>query len=197
MVWWSLPLATIYLMSLSVLTRNLAIQLIDKNHEYERIALIDPRLQIPNRRLFEQRLATTFAQTQNSSVTAHLLLLDVDYFKHINDNYGHDEGDYFLSQMSDLLRQMSGPEDTLARFGGDELAIIVMNRSDEDVIQLAQNIQSAVQQIRLSTDLAFFTTVSIGIASSESAQSVSDWFCVADKALYLVKRHGRNGIQLF
>ncbi|MDS7693717.1 diguanylate cyclase [Acinetobacter soli] len=197
MVWWSLPLATIYLMSLSVLTRNLAIQLIDKNHEYERIALIDPRLQIPNRRLFEQRLATTFAQTQNSSVTAHLMLLDVDYFKHINDNYGHDEGDYFLSQMSDLLRQMSGPEDTPARFGGDELAIIVMNRSDEDVIQLAQNIQAAVQQIRLSTDSAFFTTVSIGIASSESAQSVSDWFGVADKALYLVKRHGRNGIQLF
>ena len=94
------------------------------------------------------------------------------------------------------LRQMSGPEDTPARFGGDELAIIVMNRSDEDVIQLAQNIQSAVQQIRLSTDSAF-TTVSIGIASSESAQSVSDWFGVADKALYLVKRHGRNGIQLF
>lgn len=53
------------------------------------------------------------------------------------------------------LRQMSGPEDTPARFGGDELAIIVMNRSDEDVIQLAQNIQSAVQQIRLSTDSAF------------------------------------------
>ncbi|WP_130802900.1 sensor domain-containing diguanylate cyclase [Acinetobacter ihumii] len=196
MIWLSLPLATVYIMSLSVLTRNLAVQLIDKNREFERIALMDPRLHIPNRRLFEQRLLSTFMQAQRNQAQAHLMLLDVDHFKYINDTYGHEAGDYFLSEISTILRGMIGPKDIPARFGGDELAIIVVDQSDEEILQLAQNISNCIKQIRLQSDQTFFASISIGIASIETVKTVSEWFSLADKALYYIKRNGRDGIQL-
>lgn len=197
MVWSSLPLATIYLLSLSILTRKLAVQLIEKNREFERIALMDPRLHIPNRRLFEQRLSSIFMQTQRNATSAHLILLDVDHFKQINDNYGHEAGDYFLAEMSNILRQMIGPKDTPARFGGDELAIIVVDQSNEDILLLAQKIKHSIKHIHLQSDPEFSTTVSIGIASAETVNTVSEWFALADKALYEVKRNGRNGYHIY
>ncbi|ENV54003.1 MULTISPECIES: sensor domain-containing diguanylate cyclase [Acinetobacter] len=197
MVWSSLPLATIYLISLSILTRKLAVQLIQKNREFERIALMDPRLHIPNRRLFEQRLSSIFMQTQRNASSAHLILLDVDHFKKINDTYGHEAGDYFLAEMSSILRELIGPKDTPARFGGDELAIIVVDQSNEEIILLARRIKNSIQQIRLQSDPEFSTTVSIGIASAETVDTVSAWFALADKALYQVKRNGRNGFHLY
>ena len=197
MIWFSLPLATVYIMSLSVLTRNLAVQLIDKNREFERIALMDPRLHIPNRRMFEQRLSSTFVQTHRNESYAHLMLMDVDHFKYINDTYGHEAGDYFLSEISTVLRNMIGPKDVPARFGGDELAIIVVDQTNEQILQLAQDISNRIKQIRLQSDHEFSATISIGIASIETVKTVSEWFSLADKALYYIKRNGRDGIKLF
>ncbi|MBJ9984557.1 diguanylate cyclase [Acinetobacter sp. S40] len=197
MVWFSLPLATVYIMSLSMLTRNLAVQLISKNREFERIALMDPRLHIPNRRLFEQRLSSTFIQTQRNGTHAHLMLLDIDDFKHINDTYGHEAGDYFLAEISSILRHMIGPKDTPARFGGDELAIIVVDHTNDEILMLAQNISESIKKIRLQSAEQFFASISIGIASVETATTVSEWFGLADKALYYVKRNGRDGIQIY
>lgn len=196
-VWCSLPLATVYIMSLSMLTRNLAVQLINKNREFERIALMDPRLHIPNRRLFEQRLSSIFVQTQRNGTHAHLMLLDVDNFKYINDTYGHEAGDYFLAEMSSILRHIIGPKDTPARFGGDELAIIVVDQTNEQILELATNISESIKKIRLQSDDQFFASISIGIASVETAKTVSEWFGLADKALYYVKRNGRNGIRIY
>jgi len=196
-VWCSLPLATLYIMFLSVLTRNLAVQLIHKNREFERIALMDPRLHIPNRRLFEQRLSSIFIQTQRNGTHAHLMLLDVDDFKYINDTYGHEAGDYFLAEISSILRHFIGPKDTPARFGGDELAIIVVDRSNDEILILAENIAACIKNIRLQSDEHFSASISIGIASVETAQTVSEWFGLADKALYFVKRNGRDGIQIY
>lgn len=102
-VWLSLPLATIYMVGLSVISRHLSVRLSKRNREFERIAMMDPRLHIPNRRLFEQRFASTFVKTQREQTSAYLMLLDVDHFKKINDNYGHEIGDYILLEVSNIL----------------------------------------------------------------------------------------------
>lgn len=197
MVWASIPLATIYMLSLSVVTRNLSAQLIKKNREFERIALTDPSLDIPNRRLFEQRLQATFMQAQRNNTPAHLMLLDVDHFKSINDTFGHEMGDYFLSEISTVLRRLIGPKDTPARFGGDELAVIVVDLSNDEILQLAEAIREATRKIRIKSDQQFEITISIGIASVENMNTVSEWFSLADRALYAVKRQGRDGVQLY
>lgn len=89
------------------------------------------------------------------------------------------------------------PKDTPARFGGDELAVIVVDRSNDEILILAENIAAYIKNIRLQSDEHFSASISIGIASVETAQTVSEWFGLVDKALYYVKRNGRDGIQIY
>lgn len=196
-VWLSLPLATIYMIGLSVVSRHLSVRLSKRNREFERIALMDPRLHIPNRRLFEQRLASTFVQTQREQASAYLMLLDVDHFKQINDNYGHEIGDYILLEISNILRQTLHASDTPARFGGDELAVIAINYKQDDVCELAQQILEKITALRLTNHELCRVSISIGIASVKDAYSTADWLRKADQALYKVKNSGRNGIFLY
>jgi diguanylate cyclase (GGDEF)-like protein len=194
-VWLTIPLATLYLIALSILSRKLSTNLSQKNRQFERIALMDPRLHIPNRRLFEQRLASTFVQTQRGNSTAHLMLIDVDHFKDINDTYGHEMGDYVLIELSNILRESIQSKDIPARFGGDELAVIVMDSSSQEIMQLSQTILDKVRHFRLPINPDFRMSISIGISSAAAAGSTTDWLKMADQALYEVKRQGRDGVQ--
>lgn len=195
-VWFTLPLATIYMVALSIASRKLSVNLSQKNRQIERIAMIDPHLQIPNRRLFEQRLVNTFVQAQRGRCVAHLVLLDVDNFKEVNDTYGHETGDYVLIEISNILREAIQPQDIPARYGGDELAIIVFNYDNQQVLDLAHTICQKVQQLKIPHDHQFNTSISIGIASTEDCSSTLQWLEHADRALYHVKRKGRNGVNL-
>ncbi|TCB65845.1 diguanylate cyclase [Acinetobacter sp. ANC 4178] len=194
-VWLTIPLATLYLIALSILSRKLSTNLSQKNRQFERIALMDPRLHIPNRRLFEQRLASTFVQTQRGNSTAHLMLIDVDHFKDINDTYGHEMGDYVLIELSNILRESIQSKDIPARFGGDEFAVIVMDSSSQEIMQLSQTILDKVRHFRLPSNPDFRMSISIGISSAAAAGSTTDWLKMADQALYEVKRQGRDGVQ--
>ena len=194
-VWLTIPLATLYLIALSVLSRKLSTNLSQKNRQFERIALMDPRLHIPNRRLFEQRLASTFVQTQRGNHTAFLMLIDVDHFKEINDTYGHEMGDYVLIELSNILRESIQTKDIPARFGGDELAVIVMDSSSQEIMQLSQTILDKVRHFRLPSNPDFRMSISIGTSSAAAAGSTTDWLKMADQALYEVKRQGRDGVQ--
>lgn len=196
-IWLTLPLATIYMIGLSVISRHLSVRLSKRNREFERIAMMDPRLHIPNRRLFEQRLASTFVQTQREQTSAYLMLLDVDHFKQINDNYGHEIGDYILLEISNILRQTLDSSAIPARFGGDELAVIAIHYQEYDVLHLAERILEQVEALRLINHDLCRVTISIGIASVKDAYSTSDWLRKADQALYAVKYSGRNGIYLY
>lgn len=195
-VWLTLPLATLYLVALSVLSRQLTVRLRDKSREFERVALLDPRLHIPNRRLFEQRLSSAWLQSQRGALTAWLMLLDVDNFKQVNDTYGHEVGDFLLAEISEALRDVINVKDVPARFGGDELAVIVNNGHPREIFQLAGKILKRVEKIRLPCDEAYRCTVSIGITSAKSAASASEWLRYADHALYETKRAGKNGFSM-
>lgn len=195
--WLTIPLATFYLLALSVVSHNLTFNLRQKNRELERIALMDPSLQIPNRRLFERRLESEFLRTRRGDSKAYLILIDVDHFKNVNDTFGHEAGDFLLAEISGLLRDSVGMKDIPARFGGDELGVIVRDSNDVNIVRLAETIQRNIAQLRLPASAEFRCSVSIGIACAEKASSIHEWLRRADEALYEVKRSGRNGQKLW
>ncbi|MCU5773555.1 diguanylate cyclase [Erwiniaceae bacterium BAC15a-03b] len=195
-VWLTLPLATVYLVALSILSRQLTVRLRDKSREFERVALLDPRLHIPNRRLFEQRLASAWLQSQRGTHAAYLMLLDVDNFKQVNDSYGHEVGDFLLAEVSEALRDVISVKDVPARFGGDELAVIIYHSDEHDAFQLAARMLERIEKIRLPCDEVYRCTVSIGIAPAKVATSASEWLRHADHALYETKRAGKNGFRM-
>lgn len=196
-VWLTLPLATFYLLALSVVSYNLTLKLRMKNRELERIALMDPGLKIPNRRLFERRLESEFLCTRRGESAAYLMLIDVDHFKSVNDTFGHEAGDFLLTEISALLRNGVGLDDIPARFGGDELCVIVRDARDSSIVALAETLKTRIAQLRLPASPNFSCTVSIGIASASNADSIHHWLRYADEALYQVKRAGRNGVRLW
>ncbi|QDY43756.1 diguanylate cyclase [Candidatus Pantoea soli] len=196
-VWLTLPLATCYMLVLSITSHNLTWQLRKRNRELERIALMDPGLGIPNRRLFERRLESEFLSTRRGNSCGYLLLLDVDHFKGINDTWGHEAGDFLLAEISALLRNHVGLQDIPARFGGDELGVIVHHATDESVVMLAERLKQRIAQVRLPASTGFRCSVSIGIAPAAGADSLGQWLRHADLALYEVKRAGRNGVRLW
>jgi len=196
-VWLSLPLATCYMMVLSAVSYQLTLSLRRKNRELERISLMDPSLKIPNRRLFDRRLESEYLRTQRGDSHAWLLLLDVDNFKQVNDRFGHEAGDYLLAEISMLLRTEVGIRDIPARFGGDELGVIVRDADSNSIVILAAALKEKIAQIQLPASPNFQCSVSIGIAPAAKADSIHQWLRNADPALYNVKRTGRDGIQLW
>jgi len=175
----------------------LTLSLRQKNRELERIALMDPGLEIPNRRLFERRLESELLRTLRGDTRAYLILIDVDHFKNVNDTFGHEAGDFLLAEISGLLRDSVGMKDIPARFGGDELGVIIRDSNDVDIIRLAESLQRNIGQLRLPASVTFRCSVSIGIASADKADSIHEWLRRADKALYEVKRSGRDGLKLW
>ncbi|MDU6411713.1 MAG: diguanylate cyclase [Yersiniaceae bacterium] len=195
-VWLTLPLATCYMLVLSAVSYHLTLGLRKNNRGLVRIALMDPSLQIPSRGLFERRLESELLRTRRGESTAYLMLLDVDHFKQVNDTFGHETGDFLLAEISALLRNEVGLEDIPARFGGDELGVIVRNADDRRILALAETLREKVAGIRLPGSTGFRCTVSIGIAAAGDADTIHVWLRNADRALYHVKRHGRDGVSL-
>lgn len=141
----SLPLATCYPIVLSVVSRHLSLKLRKRRELLEKQALMDPGLDLPNRRFFEQKMESAFRATRKKRIHSYLMLIDVDNFKIINDTYGHEVGDAVLSRISTILRECAGEKDVPARFGGDELAIIVNNSNSNLVITMVHIIQKKLK----------------------------------------------------
>lgn len=195
-VWLTLPLATVYPVLLSVVSRRLSSRIRERCESLERLALMDPGLDLPNRRFFEQKLAKAYQATSEGENCSYLMLIDVDNFKNINDNYGHEAGDALLARISSTLRDSIEQQDIPARFGGDELAIIIRDSTDENVVLKATEIQKKILNIFLPSYRDIHCTVSIGISSARGKGSITEWFHDADTMLYNVKRNGKNGYRL-
>ncbi|BBV76039.1 diguanylate cyclase [Raoultella sp. Lac2] len=192
-VWFSLPLVTCYPILLSVVSRRLSIKLRKRRELLEKQALMDPGLDLPNRRFFEQKMEGAFRATRKKRILSYLLLIDVDNFKYINDTYGHEVGDAVLSRISTILRECAGAQDIPARFGGDELAVIVNNSNDQLVLAMVHAIQERIEVLSLPSHKDISCTVSIGISCAKNKTSIISWIKEADEMLYEVKRNGKNG----
>ena len=157
--------------------------------------MLDPLLDIANRRLLEQRIAWELIRLKQHCGHSLLMFIDLDNFKEINDRFGHKVGDVMLKTVSQILQMATRPSDTPARLGGDEFVILLPDTSPEEGRAIAQRIMDATSVVTDRPDHQQTLTLSIGIADAlPEMQEVTDWLQAADSALYEAKRRGKNQI---
>jgi diguanylate cyclase (GGDEF)-like protein len=158
-----------------------------------------------NRRYLQQRLKEELARAQRRAGTIACLMIDIDHFKSINDGYGHLAGDAALKEVALRVEEQIRTMDTAARFGGDELAIILPEASAADAAPLAERIRKSIaaRAFTLTPHVKRSLTVSVGVAAVSPGRDESDLKAVADRllaeadaALYRAKALGRNRVQL-
>src|SRR5690606_27777786 len=122
-----------------------------------------------------------------------LLLLDVDYFKKINDTHGHSIGDEVLRELTALVNKNIRTEDKFARWGGEEFIIVCSNTELTQAVEMAEKIRSIIDGMLFADSLR--VSVSIGVAQIQDGESLEALFNRTDKALYLAKENGRNQVR--
>jgi diguanylate cyclase (GGDEF)-like protein/PAS domain S-box-containing protein len=159
----------------------------------------DALTHLPNRRAFEARLKHVVRKAQESGEEAALLVIDIDYFKHVNDTLGHGAGDEFLRKLADGLKCSVRHEDFVARIGGDEFAVILANLPEgADIARLGADVAAAIQRPLNVGGHVVRPGASIGGAIfPRDASNADDFLKRADAALYDLKRSGRGGFRLF
>jgi diguanylate cyclase (GGDEF)-like protein len=151
------------------------------------------------RRYFIERLQAEIQRGKRYRSHFALLMLDIDYFKQVNDTYGHLLGDKVLCTIARLLVDSVRPGDLVGRFGGEEFIILLPFASSEEALRRAQAIQRLLAQREFSSGKAAFrVTVSIGIGCyPQDGGKADELVAAADRAMYRVKEGGRNGIAFF
>ena len=139
----TLPLIAIYLLALSILTDSIALRLRIKSRELERIAMMDPLLDIANRRLLEKRIDHELNKLRQTCRESALMFIDIDNFKDVNDRFGHKVGDALLAAVSQILHLSTRPNDTPARLGGDEFVVLLPDTTLEEAQVVARRIMDA------------------------------------------------------
>lgn len=160
-------------------------------------ATTDPLTRLKNRRAFFENGAKHLSVARRYNTDFSIIAADLDYFKRVNDTYGHQAGDEALIAVAGILLQMTRAEDTVARVGGEEFAMLLPDTNRLGAAVLAERIRAAVECERFTvTEHTVQLTLSIGVASFavERVDSVDQLLNIADQRLYLAKKHGRNRI---
>jgi len=166
----------------------------------EELSLEDSLTKIANRRCFDQVLEMEWNRATRLQKPLSLLLIDVDYFKNLNDRYGHRTGDECLVQIAEALKStLPRNSDKLARYGGEEFAVILPDTPKQGAEAVAIRMQEAVRTLNIQneTPIGHFASISVGIATYEFPQagSTATLMEASDRALYLAKQRGRNRIE--
>jgi diguanylate cyclase (GGDEF)-like protein len=146
-----------------------------------------------NAREFRRRLDAAFARPDRRDVPLSLLLIDFDHFKSVNDELGHQHGDLVLQMGARIVRATVRGQDLVARYGGDELAVIVADANGAAAQRLAYRIVDTVHEAAVTTTPGHHLTFSVGVASyPEDGFTATELVAAADQALYLAKREGKD-----
>ena len=165
----------------------------------ERNAQTDPLTGLFNRKYLEKYIDTTLYNGAFKNVPCGVMMVDIDFFKLINDNYGHDIGDIAIKTIANTLIDVTGEKDVVIRFGGEEFIVIVVDCTEERMIKVAEDIRIAFSQQRIQANSEEFSkTCSIGCALFPNTQK-GFWKYVkqSDIAMYEAKHTGRNKVVKF
>lgn len=164
----------------------------------EKEATIDSLTQIPNRHSFYNRAKVLLQQADHTDNPLCFLMLDIDFFKIINDSYGHPQGDQVLIACARTIEKTIRDKDLLGRLGGEEFAVVLPNTSLEEARVIAERIRTRIAELSFHTahlTQSFHTTISIGISSTtDSIYAYELLYKHADLALYEAKQSGRNRV---
>jgi len=174
-------------------------KLIAAKKHAEELANKDALTSLNNRRAFFELGDRIFKQALRFQHSVSVIMIDLDHFKNINDNYGHSAGDHVLKIISKLLQKTIREIDILARIGGEEFALILPETNMDDAHQLAERIRQRIcdEKIIYKSDTLQITS-SLGISSCiVTNQSLEGMLIKADDALYIAKKKGRNQVKAF
>lgn len=163
----------------------------------EKLADFDELTNIPNRRKFNEDFERLFSLHQRDGRPISLLFLDIDNFKSINDNIGHHAGDEVLRKTSKILRKNTRKTDLLARWGGEEFIIALINTNINDAFDISQKIREAIAQDQeLKNITSYSVTASFGLTACSNTDSIDSIISRADDAMYQAKQSGKNRVVL-
>lgn len=162
------------------------------SQKYERLAKLDPLTQLSNRRDAMSKLEYEQRRIERNQSSIGVLLCDVDNFKRINDQYGHDIGDKVLVELAKVFSSGIRKQDTVARWGGEEFIFILPQTSSQQAFIVAEKIRKRLYEQLLVDEMDHPVTISIGIGEINLSTTVHDAVNEADKYLYVAKNAGRN-----
>ena len=165
----------------------------DLNKQLEGAALTDSLTGIPNRLYFDQQIEANMRSAQRYGMAFSLIMLDLDYFKQVNDHYGHTVGDRVLREFGQIVKQQLRLTDQFARWGGEEFIIAAPHTQLNDALIVAERIRAAIAQYDFST--VGQVTASIGVIEYRAGETVITVLERVDNALYRAKANGRNRVE--
>ena len=166
------------------------------HEEIYRLTTVDGLTQIYNKRYFMETLERELSRSQRYRRELSLIMFDIDHFKQINDTFGHLAGDYVLKQLASVIKTKIRREDMMARFGGEEFAIVLPEIDNTGALTFAEKIRRLCESTRFRFEEADMDVrISIGVASAQPEESDPNEFIKrADTLLYEAKRTGRNRV---
>ena len=177
-------------------------QLLDTNLVLQRLMNSDGLTGLSNRRHFDEYLELEWRRAMRDQSQLSLLMIDVDYFKSYNDNFGHLDGDEALRKVADAIRESSSRSSDLpARYGGEEFALVLPNTSPGGARLVAEKLRQSIEALNIvhnAPEPGVALTVSIGLATMTPSQGSNCRVLIsaADKGLYMAKHNGRNQVRV-
>ena len=182
---------------LEQLTRQSAIT-INRANTYSKVlqyATLDALTNLNNRRQFEIRLKQEIATTKRQKNPLCAMMIDIDFFKKVNDTYGHASGDEVLRTVASIIKAQLRESDIPARYGGEEFAVLLPYTHIDEAKIVGERLRKAVEEASIQLDkLNINVTISMGLAELTPDLSGEELFKLADKALYEAKESGRNRV---
>jgi diguanylate cyclase (GGDEF)-like protein len=177
-----------------VAERTRALQ--ELNGRLERLAVTDGLTGVYNHRRFQEALQTELLRSERHLRPMGVLMVDVDFFKRVNDAMGHPAGDELLRRVAGALSEDLRQTDLIARYGGEEFAVIVPETTKAEALQVAERMRASVEtKVNAERVWPSKVTVSIGVASfPEDGKTAEQLLVAADQAMYAAKRQGRNRV---
>jgi diguanylate cyclase (GGDEF)-like protein/PAS domain S-box-containing protein len=174
--------------------KNKNSELEEKIYQLEYLSNIDPLTAIANRKKFEEELSKEVLRSNRYNHPLSLAIFDIDFFKHINDTYGHKVGDSVLQNISKLVSANIREIDVFARWGGEEFVIIFPGLPLQKAFSANEKLRILISQNEIKPEL--FISCSFGLTEYSKSDNLEDIFHRADKALYTAKQQGRNRVDV-
>ena len=173
----------------------LSINLIDEQKYFNSLALTDALTGMNNRRGLDYLLQTIIPTYNRNEKCFSVVTIDIDFFKKVNDTYGHDTGDVVLKKFANLIKNNHRNNDISCRFGGEEFLIVLPDTNKEDAIILSEKIREVIENTEIEIQgKSLSVTASFGVATSCKIINMDELYKDSDKALYIAKYSGRNKV---
>ena len=173
-------------------------ELMQTNRRLEQLSITDGLTNLYNHRYFQDELARAFEESARYERPLSLAMADIDFFKKVNDNYGHAVGDEVLKAVSRMFKDSSRSTDLVARYGGEEFAMMMPETDLDSAISFAEKVRSLVASTPVDTQAGpLSVTVSVGVATvpNPNTHAAKELIIASDNALYRAKHAGRNQVQ--